>query len=694
MASPIATYDAAFREQLKALRDPVSTLGAALDEAPPPLGQAIPPMTVGELSRRVDQMAASGAGVSARDLERYLGRNDLLRVNYLERGLLAARAVCRIRVAAPFGGGGDWGTGFLVGPRLLMTNHHVISAAEEAARAIAEFGYEADANGRLRQGRRFRFAPQDGFLADAALDVALVALDPTSEDGAAALADYGFLRLIPTLGKIDEQEFVTLIQHPGGDEKYIAIRENRLIKKGDAESAERDNFLWYASDTAPGSSGAPAFNDSWQVVAVHHSGVPEARDRDGRVEYQLVSGEWVDRELAMRLPDDQVRWIANEGVRVSKIVARLGELHADQGAGGSSLVADLLDDASGARPFPGTIPRESIVSPALMLPPTARAEPAREPVVPAQPAAPERPAAPGAEERRRRARLTNTVAFFSGREGYDPQFLGHPLPLPRLTAEALHFGAVAPVADDPAGELRYTHFSVVMNAARRMAFFTAVNIDGARWFNLPRGEDRWFYDSRVAREHQLGDEFYGNEPVGRKGWFDRGHLVRRLDPVWGPMPTATLANDDTFHWTNCSPQYWGFNQGEELWQGLEDFILFNTDAEDVRATVFTGPLFQDDDEEHRGVRIPQFFWKVVVVNDGAGALSSSAYVVSQQRYAQNIPFERLPVGEFNNFQVPVARVEARTGLLFADAIRDVDVLDPAQGDRPLRALGDIAHPRR
>jgi len=176
---------------------------------------------------------------------------------------------------------------------------------------------------------------------------------------------------------------------------------------------------------------------------------------------------------------------------------------------------------------------------------------------------------------------------------------------------------------DPEGVLRYTHFSVVMNAPRRIACYTAVNIDGARWVNLERGDDTWYYDARLSRAYQLGDAFYGNKPTGRKGWFDRGHLVRRLDPVGGPMPMATLANDESFHWTNCAPQFWGFNQGEELWQGLENFILFNTDAEDVRATVFTGPLLQADDEEHRGVLIPQFFGKVVVVRDGRGCLGGS-----------------------------------------------------------------------
>src|SRR5262249_52419840 len=151
--------------------------------------------------------------------------------------------------------------------------------------------------------------------------------------------------------------------------------------------------------------------------------------------------------------------------------------------------------------------------------------------------------------------------------------------------------------------LKYTHYSVLMNVDRRMAFYSVVNIDGNQSENLNRGTDKWYYDPRLDLSLQLGDELYGNENVPGGNYFDRGHLTRRLDPVWGGV--AELANDDTFHWTNCSPQYKGFNQGDDLWQGLENYILYNTDQEDIKATVFNGPIFADDDEEHRGTRVPQ-----------------------------------------------------------------------------------------
>jgi endonuclease G len=50
-----------------------------------------------------------------------------------------------------------------------------------------------------------------------------------------------------------------------------------------------------------------------------------------------------------------------------------------------------------------------------------------------------------------------------------------------------------------------------------------------------------------------------------------------------------VANDDTFHFTYCTPQHHDFNAGKTLWADLEDYILKNTDALDFRVSVFTDP---------------------------------------------------------------------------------------------------------
>lgn len=646
-----------------------------------------PPRDPQRMVEQIVHRSIAGAGVGFDVYEALIGENDLIEINYLERGMMAARAVCRLNVPAVVGDSSEWGTGFLIGPRLLLTNNHVLRSPEDALRATVEFGYELDVEGRLKRTTRFRLTPEDGFVTSPKemLDYTIVAIAARSEEGV-SISDFGFLRLDPRTGKTEVGQYATIIEHPDAKTKRIALRENKIVKYGDETDPARDNFLWYSSDTAPGASGAPVVTDAWQVICLHHSGVPDRRIVGGQAHWVLADGTTAPAELAIKLPADKVHWLANEGVRISKLVADLEERAKPGSPARSQLIDDLIADATAAKPFAGTAPGQSIVGPPI---PTA-------PVTAASFVG-----AATFEAARQPTRHTHPASYFDNRKGYQPDFLTTPIPLPTLGATALRYGSPAKVAGAADDVLRYLHFSLVLNGdlKRKMAFFTAVNIDGTRWTSLDRGNDVWFYDPRVPEELQNGDELYGDEPGPSKNYFDRGHLVRRLDPVWGDIREAKQANDDTFQWTNCSPQYWGFNQGEDLWQGLENFLLYNTDEEDVRASVFSGPLFRSDDEEHRGILIPQFFWKIIAVNDKSGKLYTSAYMVSQQDYALNIPFERLPVGPNStkpgqNFQVAVTKIENETGIIFADVVRQNDVYQGPESGRPLRTVADIQHPRR
>jgi len=45
----------------------------------------------------------------------------------------------------------------------------------------------------------------------------------------------------------------------------------------------------------------------------------------------------------------------------------------------------------------------------------------------------------------------------------------------------------------------YTHYSLVMSEPRAMALFVAFNIDGTKWVNVRRGQDRWNLPETSAR---------------------------------------------------------------------------------------------------------------------------------------------------------------------------------------------------
>jgi endonuclease I/V8-like Glu-specific endopeptidase len=251
--------------------------------------------------------ARTGTLIGTIGVERVIGRPDFLGVAFLERGLAMSRFVGRVNLRDAAGRTLGFGTGFMVSPRLLLTNHHVLPDAEAARTSRIEFDYQQDGAGRLLPIVPFALLPDQFYLADQALDYALVAVAERSDDGA-GIGAYGWSRLIGSEGKILLGESMNLIQHPGGQAKQIVLRANELVDLfGD--------FAHYVSDTEPGSSGSPVYNDQWEVVALHHSGVP--RTADGRI-LRKDGKPWVDGD-----DPEQIDWIANEGIRVSSLVAHI-----------------------------------------------------------------------------------------------------------------------------------------------------------------------------------------------------------------------------------------------------------------------------------------------------------------------------------------------------------------------------------
>lgn len=534
---------------------------------------------------------------SPRLLEQIIGKNMLMSIGYLEAGWRAARAVGRVVIVGSNGTLAGYGTGFLIGPRVLLTNHHVLPDAATARGSRVEFGYQRDADGALSAGSPVKLAPDLLFATspEDALDFTVVALidEPPG---------LGHHPLVASTVPILAGESVTIIQHPRGEPKQVALRENQVIRL----PGEGDPYLHYQTSTLPGSSGSPVFNDAWEVVALHHSGKP-ATDSQGRI-LNREGGPW-----GPSMGPDRIQWVANEGVRVSAIAEELRRQAFSREA--SALIAPALSR------------RPTAVAGSVAIPEIVRVRPGS-----------------------------------ADRSGYDPEFLGMSVAVPRMSAE-LRAQAVVPDGN-PGGRSRYVlaycHYSLVMHKTRRLAIFTAVNLDGSQARSVIRKSNPWAYDDRIDRSSQVGGDFYAQP-------FDRGHLVRRLDPAWGPnLAQARAAADDTFYYTNCCPQHELFNEGKDLWAGLEDYLLQAATRGKKRLSVFSGPVLSADDPLYRGVAIPRQFWKVAVAVGEDGKPTAMGFLASQADLIRPIlpgP-EIAPADVARTFQVPVAAIEAATSLDF------------------------------
>jgi endonuclease G len=190
-----------------------------------------------------------------------------------------------------------------------------------------------------------------------------------------------------------------------------------------------------------------------------------------------------------------------------------------------------------------------------------------------------------------------------------------------------------------------------MRLDKRLAAVTALGIDGTTLTNLDRSGIQWRLDPRLRADQQTGEMVYaGNE-------IDRGHLVRRASAVWGETRAeAARANADTFHYTNAAPQAAKFNQGMELWLGLESYLQDHAADNGRRLVVFTAGYVVDQTPQLADLpEVPR-----------PGALDAAP-----------------PSGPFRTFQVPVRDIAILTGL------------DPATTDLrgPDAHSFDLAHPQ-
>lgn len=518
-------------------------------------------------------------------------------------------------------------------PGLLLTNNHVIGNAADAKAFVAEFDYEFTTDDQLRQPiARFRLDPEGLFAtsdAESGLDFTFVAVQPTGPDNLHRIATFGWLPMDPQRDKILEGEPAVIIQHPRGEPKRLCLFSAELVDRV-------DDFIQYTTDTDAGASGSPVFNRNWQLIGLHHA----ATTSDKRHRGHPVT--------------------VNEGIRVSSIIAAL-QAGGPKVSGSPASITGILTRVTAPEAVADGRPQgpRSVAS---------AGSPART------------DGGLGATDESRVRSLeatsirTHDADHFGQRDardqGYKPNFMGArelAVPLPKLPTfleqDAARFA-------DGSGEfeLTYMHFSAILSTSRRLPILTAANIDGPTSRKLARTDrdfeaaDIWYFDGRVPRDLQLGPQVYDRTA------FDFGHMVRREDPVWGDLNTARMANDDTFHMTNCVPQHHDLNT--KTWLALENAVLKSAREHQLRVSVFTGPVLSPADPVVLGVQVPTAFWKVIAYPD-QGRLRAHGFVQSQTTLVEQIRSQLEALGALDRvveYQVPIREIARLTSIDFGPLV--------------------------
>jgi hypothetical protein len=210
--------------------------------------------------------------------------------------------VCRIEIATSRGM--QYGTGFLVGPGVVLTNFHVMEPAilpllgrpakrgvvAQPAKVVFRFDYKHFPDGlTVNQGVEHGLVAEDWLIDWSPYSIVDTHPSPSGQLPAPDELDYALIRLqsLPTHGEdrvTQSRGWVSLndgqgefkpgtplfiVQHPDGSHQKLALDTQGIIDGND-----NGTRVTYRTNTEPGSSGSPCFNQHWRLIALHQCGDP------------------------------------------------------------------------------------------------------------------------------------------------------------------------------------------------------------------------------------------------------------------------------------------------------------------------------------------------------------------------------------------------------------------------------------
>lgn len=418
-----------------------------------------------------------------------------------------------------------FGTGFLVAPNIIITNWHVFKSAKDAVGCAANFLHEKPApNAVVEAGVSFRLRPERFFYSNEQLDFALVYVEEDPIEGQRKLASLGMIPLIASKGKVIKGSNLNIIQYPDGGPKKYTTEDNAIINIDD-ETGD----IFYYTDTAVGASGSPGYNDFWEVASLHYTGVPEKNQE----------GQWLTKTGAVwdknTMTDDDVNWIANAGKSISKIVEHLSLLTLtsenqkyinrvmEQTKDPLNNTATLAPEVNVAQRtwatsvVPGGITMNFYGNTSVTVNQVYEA-------IPLNKSEAALSNAPGAIAVEKKERFDEN---YDNRIGYLDDFLsGFIVPLPEVEKDKKR-ELYKKFEEDEAFVAKYIHYSLVTNKKRRMAMWTASNVNYNPKFRDARerkelGSGAWRLDPRIPAKYQIqASEFYDPATLIDKGAFGK-----------------------------------------------------------------------------------------------------------------------------------------------------------------------------
>lgn len=188
-------------------------------------------------------------------------------------------------------------------------------------------------------------------------------------------------------------------------------------------------------------------------------------------------------------------------------------------------------------------------------------------------------------------------------------------------------------------------YSLEYDIAKHHSRFVCFTFNSKNSRKAVKRTDLWAWDPKIPATYSTETWFY------RSG-FDRGHLVASEDRVY-----SKEANEQTFYYSNMSPQYHDFNAG--VWQQLEERVQSWGRDNNFRDTIYVakGGTITDDGiltTKLKGkMPIPRYYWMALVVKKG-NEYKGIAFRADHTKPAR--------VARLSSMAMSIDELEASTGL--------------------------------
>ena len=195
------------------------------------------------------------------------------------------------------------------------------------------------------------------------------------------------------------------------------------------------------------------------------------------------------------------------------------------------------------------------------------------------------------------------------------------------------------------------NFSLEYDVDRRHPRFVCFTFDDVTAPTVVKRTNAWGWDPQIPSQ-------YSTEELFKRSGYDRGHLVASHDRVY-----SREANQQTFYYSNMSPQLPNFNQ--KYWSKLEKQVQDwgrNKGFRDI-LYVAKGGTIRDDQVEGTKVKgrivVPKYYWMAMVVKKG-NTYHGIAFWLEHKEWDMRTPIktvtlsidaleEKLGINLFHNF---------------------------------------------